>query len=257
MDLFYRVEGSGPPIVWVHAGIADGRMWEPQVAAFARSNQLIVPDLRGFGRTPLPAGSFGHSEDLMALANHLGIERAVWVGCSMGGTVVLDLALAEPSLVGAMVLANCTPSGFPITDPVTRNGWARAGQAFDDGDLVGAATIEMEMWLVGPTRTADAVPNALRSLVTQMILDSYGHGEGEADDPAKAAIDHLGGVSVPTLVVSGEHDQSQFRSAGALLADGISDSRHVIIPAAGHLPSLERPEAFNAHVAEFLAEGRR
>lgn len=251
-EVTYRDLGSGPPVVLVHAGIADGRMWQPQEEALGATHRLIIPDLRGFGATPLPEGKISHVEDLISLASSVGVERAVWVGCSMGASLLLDLALARPELVAGMVLSNCVPSGFRITDPVTRSGWAEAQGAFERGDLEQAAEIEMAMWLVGPSRNRNDVPEELQALVVEMVLASYRHGEGDHLDPARLAIDHLDEIVAPTLVIAGGHDQAQFRSAAELLAEEIGNARFHIVGDAAHLPSLERPQEFNAIILPFI-----
>lgn len=227
-------------------------MWQPQEDAFGTDHRLVIPDLRGFGATPLPEGTFSYVDDLVGLAASLGIERAIWMGCSMGATTVLDLALARPDLVGGIVLANCVPSGFPITDPVTRSGWAEAGRAFERGDLEEAADTEMAMWLIGPSRQRSAVSAELQGLVVDMVLTSYRHGDADPADPARLAIDHLDEIEAPTLVIAGGHDQLQFRVAAELLASRIGGARFHIVADAAHLPSLERPDEFNGLVRPFV-----
>jgi len=250
--LFVRDEGAGPPVVLVHAGVADGRMWQPQIDALSGRYRLIVPDLRGFGRTPTLAHSFSHAEDLHGIATRLGIGPATWVGCSMGGTAVLDLALTRPDTMSGLVLVDCVPSGQKITDPITRAGWEAADEAFAAGDPRKAAEIEMEMWLVGPARANDDVPRHLQELVTAMVLDSYEHADAEEIDPAQPAIDQLSDIAVPTLVVVGEYDQLPFRQAASLLAEQIPGATLEIVKDAAHLPSLEQPQQFNALLTGFL-----
>ncbi|NNC91660.1 MAG: alpha/beta fold hydrolase [Acidimicrobiia bacterium] len=254
--LFSQSAGNGPPVVLVHAGVADGRMWGPQVEALADRYRVVVPDLRGFGRSPIPDRPFAHAADLEALVSDLGIERAAWVGCSQGGTAALDLALAAPELVAALVLVDCAPSGYQITDPVTRAGWAAAGEAYEAHDFRRAAEIEMEMWLVGRDRDIKVVPRAMRELVVTMLLDSYEHGEGEEIDPERLAVDCLEETPVPTLVVSGAHDQPDFRDAAAMMAARVPNAAHEVVGGAAHLPSLERPVAFNELLAAFLEQQR-
>ena len=253
-DLFFRESGAGPPVVLVHAGVADGRMWEPQATALSGRYRVVIPDLRGFGRTPIPDHPFAHASDLQELAHHLGIGRAAWVGCSMGGSTVLDLALTTPDLVAALVLIDCVPSGYPVTDPVTRQGWSAAGEAFDAGNLNEAAGIEMEMWLVGPGRDRSEVSPELQDLVVTMILDSYRHGEGDESDPARPALPHLEEVACPSLVVSGAHDHVDFRRAADVMSDRIPKARRETITGAAHLPSMERPEVVNELLTGFLSQ---
>src|SRR5919112_4353346 len=102
--IYYEVAGEGEPLVLVHAGIADSRMWEGQVAAFAARYRVVRFDLRGFGKTEMVEGPFSHHEDLRGLLDFLGVERTHLVGCSMGGGAVLDFALEYPERVGDLVL---------------------------------------------------------------------------------------------------------------------------------------------------------
>ena len=93
--LHYEVAGEGGPLVLVHAGISDSGMWDAQVDAFSRHYRTIRYDLRGFGRSLMVPGPFSHHADLRALLDALGVNRAAFVGCSMGGDAVLNLALDE------------------------------------------------------------------------------------------------------------------------------------------------------------------
>ena len=253
-DLFYREACSGDPVVLVHAGVADGRMWEPQVDALAQHNRVIVPDLRGFGRTPIPERPFSHATDLHGLADHLGIDRAAWVGCSLGGAAILDLTLEAPYLVDALVLSCAAISGSPNTDPVMRAGWDAAEAAYEAGNLAKAAQIEMEMWLVGPNRNPGAVPMELRELVVNMVLESYMYGEGDETDPLRPAVDHLEEISKPALVIHGAEDQAGSIARSELIARQIDGARLETILDAAHLPNLENPRRFNELVSTFLDE---
>lgn len=253
-DLSFFEAGAGPPVVLVHAGVADGRMWEPQVAPLSEHYRVIVPDLRGFGRTPTPEVPFSHATDLRELAAHLDVTAAAWVGCSMGGAAILDLALETPDLVNAMVLSGAAVSGYPNTDPVMRAGWNAAEEAYEAGDLPKAAEIEMRMWLIGPNRSPQAAPVEIRDLVVTMLLDSYLHQEGDEIDPPRPAMDHLEELAVPTLVLCGTHDQRGSVERSTMLADRISGARYRVIVDSAHLPNLEHPEHFNQLVLDFLGE---
>src|ERR671913_2365380 len=94
--VYYEVAGEGEPLVLVHAGIADSRMWEDQLTAFADRYRVIRYDMRGFGRTEIVEGPFSHHEDLHSLLNFEGLDRVPLRGCSMGGGAVLAFALQYP-----------------------------------------------------------------------------------------------------------------------------------------------------------------
>src|SRR5262249_33479492 len=140
-------------LVLVHAGICDRRMWEPQMASFAQHFRVVAYDLRGFGQTDTPAGPYSHAADLAGLLDALGLERAHLLGCSRGGGVALDLALAQPERVSALVLVSSAPSGYQPPQPVFQSPqWPAVIAAFDAGDLERAAELEVQVWVDGPTR---------------------------------------------------------------------------------------------------------
>src|SRR5215213_7322991 len=132
--IYYEVAGEGEPLVLVHAGIADSRMWEGQFKAFAERYRVIRHDMRGFGRTALVDGAYSHHEDLRTLLDKLKVERAHLVGCSMGGGAVLDFALEYPQRVGNLVLVGSAVGGFgPDIDPPRQ--WDEILAAEQAGDL--------------------------------------------------------------------------------------------------------------------------
>src|SRR5215203_6213321 len=108
----FEISGEGYPLVLVHAGIADGRMWDDQFHVFSQSYKVLRYDRRGFGKTGMVAGSFSHHADLYELLRLLNIERAVLVGCSQGAKTVLDLSLEHPEMTAALVLVSPALGGF-------------------------------------------------------------------------------------------------------------------------------------------------
>ena len=113
--LYYEAVGEGEPLVLVHAGIADSRMWEGQLTAFADRYRVIRYDMRGFGMTAMVDGPFSHHEDLRGLFDSLNVERVHLVGCSMGGGAALDFALEYPQRVGNLVLVDLPWAGSGLT----------------------------------------------------------------------------------------------------------------------------------------------
>ena len=109
--IHYERSGSGFPLLLIHAGIADSRMWEPQAKAWANHFDMIRPDLRGFGDSELPPEPYSERADVVALLDHLGVDRAHVIGCSMGGTLATDLAIEHPERVERLVLVAGGVSG--------------------------------------------------------------------------------------------------------------------------------------------------
>lgn len=253
--IFYRSAGSGPPLLLLHAGICDSRMWDDQIGAFARTHRVIVPDFRGFGETEMVAGAFAHRHDLRALMDHLGIDRAILVGGSMSGKTTLDFALDYPSRVEALILVAAALSGYRFTDVDTRAAWAASDAALDAGRHDEAAEIEMQTWLAGPRRRLEQIDPGLRERVRVMLIRSYATppdlGDEQPLDPP--AVGRLGEVRAPTLIIFGDEDQPDIVAVAGLLESGIAGARKVVMRGAAHLPNMEQPAAFNRIVAEFLA----
>jgi len=253
--LFYRSAGGGPPLLLLHAGICDGRMWDDQIDAFARTYRVIVPDFRGFGQTEMMAGSFAHRHDLRSLMDHLGIDRATVVGGSMSGKTTLDFALDYPRRVEALILVASALSGYRFTDTGTRAAWQASDAALEAGRHDEAAEIEMQTWLAGPRRSLEQIEPELRRRVRDMLLQSYAtpHDLGEEQPLDPPAVGRLREVRAPTLIIVGDEDQPDIAVVAGLLESGIAGARKVVMSGAAHLPNMEQPAAFNRIVSEFLA----
>ena len=252
--LFYRSAGHGPPLLLLHAGICDGRMWDDQIDAFAGTHRVIVPDFRGFGQTEMVAGSFAHRDDLCALLDHLGVTRAVLVGASMSGKTALDFALDHPSRVEALILVAAALSGYRFTDAGTRAAWQASDAALEAGRHDEAAEIEMQTWLAGPRRSLAQIDSGLRQRVRDMLIRSYATPPdlGEEQPLEPPAVERLGEVRAPTLIIAGDADAPDIIAIAALLESGIAGAQKVVMPGVAHLPNMEQPAAFNRIVGDFL-----
>jgi 3-oxoadipate enol-lactonase len=253
--IFYRSAGSGPPLLLLHAGICDSRMWDDQIGEFARTHRVIAPDFRGFGQTRMVAGAFAHRHDLRALMDHLGVARAILVGGSMSGKTTIDFVLEYPSRVEAVVLVGSALSGYRFTDADTRVAWAASDAALEAGRHGEAAEIEMQTWLAGPRRSLKQIDPGLQQRVRDMLLRSYATppdlGEEQPLDPP--AVGRLGEVCAPTLIIVGDEDRPDILVIAGLLESGITGARKVVMPGAAHLPNMEQPGTFNRMVRDFLA----
>jgi pimeloyl-ACP methyl ester carboxylesterase len=256
--IYYEVVGEGEPLVLVHAGIADSRMWNGQFTTFAEGYRVIRYDMRGFGRTAMVEGPFSHYEDLRALLDSLDVERAHLVGCSMGGGTVLDFALEYPQRAGDLVLVGSAVGGFgPDFDPPRQ--WDELLAADEAGDLELVSELEVEIWVIGPERSPDDVDSSVRDLVWEMnliALQNEAAGLGEEWEPEPPAADRLPNVLAPTLLVVGDEDQPRVFAAADLLERELPNARKVIMHGAAHLPNMERPEEFNRLVLDFLEDHR-
>jgi len=253
--LFYRTAGDGAPLLLLHAGICDGRMWDDQIGAFARTHRVIVPDFRGFGQTEMVAGAFAHRRDLQALMDHLGIDRAILVGGSMSGKTTLDFVLDYPGRVEALILVASALSGYRFTDADTRAAWAASDAALEAGRHDEAAEIEMQTWLAGPRRRLAQIDPGLRERLRAMLIRSYATPPdlGEEQPLEPPAVGRLGEVRAPTLIIVGDEDRADIVAIAGLLESEIAGARKVVMHGAAHLPNMEQPAVFNRIVGEFLA----
>lgn len=251
--LAYEVRGAGHPLVLLHAGIADARMWDDHIDAFAERFLVVRYDARGFGRSGPAVGNFSSHDDLAALLAALGIARAHLLGLSMGGAVALDTALEHPNLVSALVLAATRPSGLAPSKRL-RDDWTAVDARVAAGDIDGAVELELRMWVDGPGRAPDDVDPAVRERVRDMNAALF--VQPDAADPIPLdppAVGRLHEIAVPTLVLVGDRDQPDVLAGAAALAAGIPGAARATIRGTAHVPNLERPAAFNRLVLDFLA----
>jgi 3-oxoadipate enol-lactonase len=258
VTLHHEVRGDGPALLLVHAGVADGRMWTPFAErVVAAGHRLIVPDLQGFGRTPLAPGTVSHPADLVALLDELGVERATVVGASFGGFVALALALRAPERVAGLVLLDAALDEFePSRDLATFD--AAEETALEAGDLDAAVELNVRFWVdrSGQRDPGDVDP-AVRDLVATMQRDAFEAQigvEAELEEPDPPVARRLGEISAPALVVVGADDVEDFLAIARRLADELPGAEEVVtVAGAAHLPALERPAEVADLVAAFLA----
>ena len=110
--IHYEREGAGFPVIFLHAGVADSRMWEAQAGAFTQQFEVVRPDLRGFGQSELPPIPWSPVQDLLGLIDELGLKPAHLIGCSLGGSVAIDFALDHPDRISKLVLVGSAIGGF-------------------------------------------------------------------------------------------------------------------------------------------------
>jgi len=247
MSLYKEVAGDGPALVLIHAGICDSRMWDPQWATFPRDH-----------RTP---GPFAHARDLAALLDGLGVERAALVAASYGGQVALELAVARPDLVGLLVLAGASLPGHDWSAAV-RDFFAEEEAALERGDLDAAVEANLRTWVDGSGRAPGTVDPAVREAVGQMQrrafeLQLHFAENDEEEDLVPDWPDRIGKLQVPALMLVSDHDQPDIHTIAARLARELPQARTATISGAAHLPSMERPAAFDELVLAFLAEHQR
>lgn len=256
MSVWRDLRGAGPPVVLIHAGVTDSRLWEPQLRSFPQSHSVLRVDLPGFGQSPFetnPVSFRGAVRDAMDAER---IDRAALVGVSIGGNTSLELTLESPERVSALVLVG---AGLPDHEwsKDVESFWTAEEEALESGDLDAAVAANLRMWLAGPRRDLGDIAPGLRELVAEMQMQAFRQQRGHDDvrmsrlEPPES--DRLGEVGVPTLVLTGDEDVGDIHSIADRLADGIPGAERATIAGAAHLPNLERPDEFDRIVLDFLA----
>lgn len=241
--LYYDASGSGETILFLHAGIADSRMWDAQVEALEDRYRVVRCDLRGFGRTVLAPGTFSDRDDVAALLDHLDVPRATIVGASYGGQVALDFVLAYPERTAKLVLLAPAVGGRDPGPDVARFG-KQERTLLKAGDVVGAVELNLVTWVDGPKRGRAVVSAEERARIGDMqrhIFDTdipEGVEEEPLDPPAAARLDE---IRVETLVLVGDSDLDGFIEQADWVAETIPNARLISVPNAAHLPNLDAP----------------
>jgi len=259
--LEFDVAGNGPPVVFLHPGLWDRRTWDDQFGLFSRTYRVVRYDARGYGRSsrPEPGRSYSHVEDLSAVLDAAGVDRAALVGCSMGGAIALDFALAEPERVSALVLAAPGLAGFEGTadeEAAWEADWGELDREIDEaiaaGELERAEDLRLKIW--APLGTDDEAGRRIREIAFDN-LHEITMDESGATTPDPAAVDRLEEIGAPTLVLPADHDPPWHGRICELLRARIPRSRLVGIPDTDHVVNMRRPSEFNRVVIEFLHEG--
>lgn len=258
--LYYEVEESaarGETVVFSHAAFLDSGMWDDQWASFAQRYRVIRYDMLGYGKSDPVTGPRSRRQDLYRLLQHLGVTRAHLVGCSMGGEIVLDLALEHPPLAASLVIVNAVPSGFELQGEPPRYLFEMMA-ATQQGDLALASELQLRIWVDGPHRQPEGVAATVRERASRMNRIFVANGTWAMADLqplnllTPPAADRLAEIHVPTLLVTGALDHAETLRAAEMMLAGIPEAKAMSIPNTAHVPNMEAPERFSRAVLAFL-----
>jgi 3-oxoadipate enol-lactonase len=225
--------GDGPPLVLLHPGIGDSRIWEPLLPALTESYRVIRYDARGYGRSPAPAVKFTLLTDLIAVLDHYGLDRVAIVGCSQGGGSGLALTLEQPARVSALVLLCPGIPGFAWPDEPDDGTEAEYTRAMQGGDVDTIAGLVQRIWgAAGPT---DAVMEQFRSAARAYVAS----GDLMQEDPP--VLDRLGEIKVPASLLVGDLDYPPLIESNRQAAARIPGCQLTVVPGMDHLPPLRDP----------------
>jgi 3-oxoadipate enol-lactonase len=247
--LRFRDEGQGPSLLFIHGWALDLELWEPLLGGLAASHRLLRFDRRGFGLSTGQPSLQADARDVVALLDHLRVERAALVGASHGARVALRVALACPERVTGLVL-----DGPPdelgggrgaLTVEIPLDEYRRLARSGDIEAL-------RRRWSQHPFTQLVSPDAAAHELLARMLARYSGMDllkPGEVLPP----LGSLAPLHMPIRIINGQHDLDSRRASGAALARALPGATYISIPNAGHLPSLDNPELYNRALRELIA----
>lgn len=238
MDLYVEDLGSGEPVLLAHAGVTDSRVWDETAPVLrAAGYRVIRYDAPGYGRSPVPTSPYSLVRLAIEVLDQVGVDSVHWVGLSMGGATGADLAIAAPDRVRTLSLVAPGLSGYdwPVYTPPIE-------------DVTGI----LRRW--GPM-SFDAQGKVIDEPASRVLLEQADWFEAEIDLELEepSALDRLGEIVAPTLIVLGDRDEYTITEIGNLYATGIPGSRLVTLAGADHLLPLRVPGELNALLLEHFA----
>lgn len=245
----YEVTGDGPAVLLLHAFPLHAGMWNAQVKALSTNYKVIVPDMPGFGKSPpasTPVTMDLYAQVALAVLDAAGVQRAAVAGLSMGGYIAFALHARAPERVAALVLADTRATPDTADGKHAREQTARAVE--DEGIEI---LVERQL----PNLLSHGASAANRRDVERLIVRNPAAGAAAALRGMAQRHDftaHLPKITCPTLVVVGHDDTLTPPADSQAMASAISGAEFVSVPGAGHLSSIEKPEAFTRAVKDFL-----
>ncbi len=259
--LYYEEVGTGTPLLFVHEFAGDYRSWEPQVRFFGRYFRCITYSARGFPPSDVPDDSSGYSQahardDVIAMLDHLNIDRAHIVGLSMGAFAALHVGITYPQRVRSLVLAGCGYGAQPEERAKFQEECEAAASAFE-----GTWAEAVQKHARGPTRVQfqNKDPRGWAEFSSR-LQEHSSRGQAltmrgvQMKRPSLwELVDDMKRMEVPTLILTGDEDEPCLEP-GLLMKRSIATSGLVVLPNSGHTLNLEEPEAFNRALLEFFLQ---
>jgi 3-oxoadipate enol-lactonase len=257
-NLAYEVAGKGRPVILLHEGIADGRMWDREFSLLQKDHRVARYDLRGYGGSTPASSEYSSVGDLKAIIDHLRFERPLVVGPSMGGRIALDLTLAHPEKVGGLLLIAPGYSGMDYDHvPGGKATFERdetlskaAADAWAAGHLDEATEHLRQLWASAVTGSAlDLFRTMVRDNAKEVFEDRSASFEKRDGAPAAGRLKE---IRVPTRILVGDRDNPAMPHCANFLARGIAGASIQLVPGADHLLNLSKPDAFDTALHQVL-----
>src|SRR5690349_18127366 len=233
--IYYEVAGEGDDtLVLSHAGFVDSGMWDDQWKPFAEKYRVIRYDMRGYGKSSKLNAPVVRRDDLNRVLDHLKVEQAHLLGCSMGGEIVIDYTLEHPERVLSLIPVSAVPSGFQMQGKPPDE-LMQMMEAAQKGDLEGESELQMRVWIDGPYRQPNQVNAAVRKHAARMNMLPVDNAtvikaDSQPLHPLNPpAVQQLDTIKVPVLIIAGALDNSEIVRAADVMQSTIPNAKKLII----------------------------
>ena len=249
-------DGAGRPVVLLHAGVADLRSWDAMTPLLVEAGLRVVRyDARGFGRSVTDDVEFSNVADLVAVLDHLGIEKALLVGNSRGGLIAFNAALDVPDRVVGVVGVAAALGGFHGSSTALEESMFEEVDRLESAepvDVDAIADLDVRMWVDGPGQPTTRVDPAIREYVREIdrVLYDPARVAGRWSAPDRPAVDRLDELTVPVVAVVGLLDVTDFVQTAEHLERHAPDAVAVLWPDVAHMIGMEVPDRLAALVVE-------
>jgi pimeloyl-ACP methyl ester carboxylesterase len=256
--IYYEATGRGKPLLFLHGGFLDHRMWEHQREVFSGNHLVITCDLRGSGLTKNGDSAYLMAEGIRILMDSLHIKQADLVGHSLGAIVALDLSITHPERVRRLVLYSPGYREFkellPGDSVIRRNGKKMEEAWTKKKDTAAVAELFTQTWFDGPFRHPAEANKWERPKALQMAL--FKARSGFSNEPLMDSFPvqpRLKELRMPVLVVTGDLDNAMIHAIADSFSTYIPGMRRAVIPGTAHMANMEKFIDFNSILEDFLS----
>ncbi|EUJ33365.1 alpha/beta hydrolase fold protein [Listeria floridensis FSL S10-1187] len=247
-EIYLESAGSGEAVIFLHAGVADHRMWRKEWEVLKENHQVINLDLPGFGKSKFLTKDFSYIEMLESILEYFKLARVSFVAASYGGKIALQFFCARPNLVNKLVLISPAASGLAESPRLIEFEEAEE-KLLEAGKLEDAALLNAHVWASNADQT-------VQDLIYDMQLEAF-QVEIDLDVTEKDAVENLLALyqnqTAPVLLINGADDLPDFLEIAEHLAGKTEQVERIILPNTAHLPNLEQPDQIASRISKFLS----
>jgi len=240
--LYYEECGKGPKaVILLHDGVVNSAVWGDVWPSLCKQFHVIRYDRRGYGHSPATKKPYYEADDVAAVIRDRKIAQAALVGSSHGGNIALSVALRYPEQISDLVLVGPEAGGFPYSEH-----FVMAQMEFQGAKDPVEVRVK-NAYFIAPEN--DAAREQLRKLLNAFPQD---HNHDDMPLPEKPVFPYVRDIRVPTLILTGSADIADNQAVSGALVMSIPGAARVVVPGAGHLLYLEKPDLFSSIVINFL-----